>query len=295
MSEGNEPPDARSAVGASTPELTSDPRLQGEPSVAEVAAAEKWLAKRGVQVSPPTRLIALRLGGRWRIRQEMIVWIIFAGALAAVCSFAYRFVPGIDAPAIGYLYFYLILLGIPLLLAMRRGERSVRWAARPAGSSRLKLLGGWYLTSVAITFLGGAVLGVLMYLDSPDPPDRNYVRGWLGLLALGFLSVAVVVISVVRGPELAEDDASLAVDDALRAADAYLIVPALFAVLVPVDFMFDDRQPPGFAIWLVAYAVLAFGTQSAGLVALRRRYLSLPPGYYGAPVPVVSAPPAEIP
>jgi hypothetical protein len=295
MSEGNERPDGRSAGGASTPELSVDLRLQGESSVAEVAAAEKWLAKRGVQVSPPTHLIARRVGGRWRIRQEMVVWVILAGALAAVCSFAYRFVPGIDLPVIGYWYLYYTLVGLLLLLAMRRGERSVRWAARPAGSSRLKLLGGWYLTSVAITFLGGAVLGVLMYLDSPDPADRNYVRGWLGLLALGFLGVAVVVISVVRGPELAEDDASLAVDDALRAADAYLIVPALFAVLVPVDFMFDDRQPPGFAIWLVAYAALAFGTQSAGLVTLRRRYRSLPPGYYGMPIPVVGAPPAEIP
>jgi hypothetical protein len=295
MSEGNERPDDRSAVGASTPELPVDPRPQGEPSAAEVAAAEAWLAKRGVRVSPPTRLIALRVGRRWRIRQEMVVWGIAGALVAAVCSFAYRFVPGIDLPTIGYLYFYLILTGLPLLLAMRRGERPVRWAARPAGSSKLKLLGGWYLTSVAITFLGGAVLGVLMYLDSSNPPDRNYVRGWLGLLALGFLSVAVVVISVVRGPELAEDDASLAVDDALRTAEAYLIVPALFAVLVPVDFMFDDRQPPGFAIWLVAYAVLAFGTQSAGFVAHRRRYRSLPPGYYGAPVPVAGTPPAEIP
>jgi hypothetical protein len=136
---------------------------------AEAAAAEKWLAKRGVRVSPPTRLIALRLGARGRLGKAMIPWVGAATMVGLACSFGYRFVPGIDLPVIGSWYFYCTFVAVALLLAMRRVDRPVRWASRPASSSRFKLIGGWYVTSVVITFLGGAVLGVLMILQSENP------------------------------------------------------------------------------------------------------------------------------
>lgn len=256
-----------------------------EASGVEVAAAEKWLAKRGVRVSPPTRLIALRLGARGRLGKEMIPWVGVATMVGLACSFSYRFVPGIDLPVVGSWYFYYTFVAVALVVAMWRVDRPVRWAARPASSSRLKLIGGWYLTSVVITFLGGAVLGALMVLHSENPADRDYLRGWLGSLAVGFVGVVVVMISVVLGPELAADEASLAVDDALRVESTYVIVPALFAVPVPLDFMFDDRQPPGFAVWLIVYAVLVLVVQVIGFVKFRRRYRTLPPGNYGVPSP----------
>ncbi|VVJ15451.1 Uncharacterised protein [Amycolatopsis camponoti] len=46
------------------PALPVDPRLPGEPTLAEVGVARMWLARRGVLVWLPTRVLALRLGAR---------------------------------------------------------------------------------------------------------------------------------------------------------------------------------------------------------------------------------------
>src|SRR4051812_13838085 len=46
------------------PALPVDPRLPGEPTGLEVGRTRAWLGRRGVMVWPPTRLLALRIGGR---------------------------------------------------------------------------------------------------------------------------------------------------------------------------------------------------------------------------------------
>jgi hypothetical protein len=110
------------------------------------------------------------------------------------------------------------------------------------------------------------------------------------VLALGAVCFAVVLTGILRAPALAEDEGSLAVDYALRIEDAYIAMPAIFAMPVLVDLVTTNRQPHEFTMWLVVYVALAVGTQLIGWVVHWRRYRTLPPGYYGAPVPPVGVP-----
>jgi hypothetical protein len=269
-------------------ELPVDP----QPTYREAEATRVWLAKRGVSVGVPTRLLALRIGARrsttgWNavFRFVLPVLVGIVGTIAYQCLEYLPGVRGVEMTESSSLYFVYIGILLGMLLAVRRRDRLVRWAARPAVSYRPRILGGWYIASAVITFAGGAALGVTMYVSTPA---RTYAWSWLGVLALAAVFFAVAVTKILRAPALAEDDASLAVDAALRTEDSYLAMPAVFAVPVLFDLLTSNRQPHEFTGWLVVYVALALGTQAIG-VLVQWRHRALPPGYYGSPVEAPAA------
>jgi hypothetical protein len=258
-----------------------------EPTEAEVKAAKVWLAKRGVVVAEPTTLLALRLGARraarppgyWAWCVLVIVLVIFAGTVLQFLSL-WLHLPTGGAFFAGY-------AGVVVLVWL-----PVRWADRRAatwlGDRRLivprpswrESLDGWYLASVGITFGGGALLAVAMCVTTSK---WVWAVGWLGLLALGAVVLAVILTGMVRRPVIAEDDTSLMIDAVVRAEDPFITMPALFALPVLFDPLTSGRQPHEFTPWLIGYVVLAFATLLVSRYTQYRRRM-LPAGNYGTAV-----------
>jgi hypothetical protein len=116
-------------------------------------------------------------------------------------------------------------------------------------------------------------------------PYRTYAWSWLGLLALSGAVFAVFVTGILRRPVIAKDEPSAVVDAVLRIEDLAVAMPSLYAVPVLTDLITTHRQPPGFAPWLVGYAVLAVALQVVSGLVLGRRRPRLPDGDYGVPLP----------
>ncbi|MDT7796597.1 MAG: hypothetical protein QOI78_30 [Actinomycetota bacterium] len=255
-----------------------------EPTEAEVRAARKWLAKRGVRVAEPTTLLALRLGARGGARPSgywawLVVMLVVVGLAAIVTQFLALW---LHTPLGGA--FFVGFAGVVLLVRspVRRADRR---AAAWLGDRRLDVprpswresLGGWYLASLVITFGGGALLAVVMCVTTSK---WVWAVGWLTLLALGAVSSAVVLTEVVRRPVIAEDETSLAVDGLVRGEDLFLAMPALFALPVLFDVLTSGSQPHEFTPWLVGYVVLAYATLLVSRYTRYRRQM-LPSGRYG--------------
>lgn len=105
-----------------------------EPTEAEVKAARKWPAKRGVEVAEPTTLPALRLGARRGARPPGYwAWCAVLFLAMVLCGFVVRFLPlllGVaraDRFAGGYLF--VVYAALPVLIGL-----SVRWADRRAAT-----------------------------------------------------------------------------------------------------------------------------------------------------------------
>ncbi|MEC3973894.1 hypothetical protein [Amycolatopsis sp. H20-H5] len=162
------------------------------------------------------------------------------------------------------------------------GRPAVLRITRTDRSSPLKLLGGWYLASIAVTFPGGAALAVAIFVTDPNPGARTYAWSWFGLLALSAICTGTVLNSVLNAPTVAENDASLAVDELLRIRDADEAAPAMYTLPLLWDFLLDDGRPPvGFTAPLIGYIVLSLGLFAVAHLRHERR--TLPPGNYGTP------------
>jgi hypothetical protein len=249
-------------------------------------AAVKWLARRGVQVAEPTTLLASRLSVRRGKRSpDAFTEVFVVTALLCVAIAAYPFLmllPSVDRPDLpegGFVFFIAAMVLLTTWLHVRAGDRQ---AAAKLGDRRLdrprppwrEVLGGWYPATLAVTFGGGAVLGIVLAATG-----SRWALFWLALLALGAIVAAVILTGVLRRPVLAEDDGSLAVDVVTRFEDVRLVMPSLFAVPVVADLVFTEL--PG-KPWLIGYVVLAVGTNVIAWVAQRRRIPALPAdGYYG--------------
>ncbi|MFG1638663.1 hypothetical protein ACGFMK_00085 [Amycolatopsis sp. NPDC049252] len=253
-----------------------------EPTEAEVRAARKWLAKRGVRVAEPTTLLALRLGARGGARQPgywawRVVMLVVVGLAAIVTQFLALW---LHTPLGGA---YFVGFAAVVLLIRSSVRRADRRAAAWLGDRRLDVprpswresLGGWYLASLVITFGGGALLAVVMCVTT----SWVWAVGWLVLLALGAVVVAVVLAEVVRRPVIAEDETSLVIDGVVRTEDPFLAMPALFALPVLFDVL-TGRQPHEYTPWLVGYVVLAYATLLVSRYTRYRRR-KLPAGDYG--------------
>ncbi|MFG1638664.1 hypothetical protein ACGFMK_00090 [Amycolatopsis sp. NPDC049252] len=260
-----------------------------EPTEAEVRAARKWLAKRGVEVEEPTTLLALRLGARAGARPPGSgPWVALLVVVAVAGNFALGFLPhalGLrysDLPEGRSFFALYAVFVVGAWLAVRLADRRAvahlagRGIDRPRPSWRASL-SGWNLASMVLTFGGGAVLAVVMAVTTSKP---HWALSWLGLLALGAVVVAAILTGVLRRPVIAEDEASLAVDSLLRGEDQYRALPALFAYPAIFDPLVSGGQPREFTPWLVGYFALAAATEAVGLyVQYRRR--KLPAGDYG--------------
>lgn len=273
-----------------TPELPVSPALPGEPSVLDVGMARVWLAKRNVFVSLPTRLLSHRIAAREDLRRRDLnrrMIITFVVIFAAVFGTGVLFeivLAGRPGYSVNRSALYALVVGSYQLVMWRIVRRRDRLAQglvpqgpKPLPTARLKLLGGWYLAGLTSTFVGGAALGVALAVGgSPS----LYGWSWLAVLGIGAVPVGVILKDVLTGPAIAEDTASLAVDNALRIQDAYFATPPIYAILLVIEPYFSGRHMAFFTPWLIAYAVLALGTHLIG--ELRRwRHRSLPPGYYG--------------
>ena len=252
------------------------------PTERELQAARAWLRKQGVWVSMPTRLLALRIGARYRperleLAVPVFVGVFFVSALGFLS--VVTLLKGTHTGS-GPLYTALIAGTSAAWFTVRRRERAIfdRLAAAPAPSLRqLDFAGPWYLGAAVVTFLGGAGLCAAMLATSP-----SYALSWLSLLVISAIAFAAILNGVLRAPVIAEDDASRAIDDVWRRQDLYTAAPALFVLPVLAD-LFEHRLPYGFTVPVIAYATAALGLQAVGALTHRRMNRALPPGNYGTP------------
>lgn len=254
---------------------------------AEERAAAKWLDRRGVRVAEPATLLTARLsvrGGKPAPEAFTAVFLLNVVLFTGVGGYQFlRLLPGVDhhsdLPDGGYWSLIAASVLLRAWLHIRAGDRR---AAVQLGDRRLDrprppwrdVVNGWYLTTLLITFGGGAVLGIALAATG-----SVWALFWLGLLAFGAVVEAVILTGVLRRPVLADDEGSLAVDAVTRLEDVQLAMPSLFAVPVVGDLVFQDA--PAWP-WLTGYVVLAVGTHVVAWFAQRRRVPSLPAdGHYG--------------
>lgn len=272
------------------PALPVDPRLPGEPTVLEVGRTRMWLARRGVRVWLPTRLLALRIGGRAFGGRGVPT---FAVVIVVVWGLTRSLADDLDLP--GPVAAESVLIAVFLVLRWRRVQQRERLAEDLAGTGApppfrvaAKRVGWWYLVSTALTFVGGAVLCAATFLTEPQFTWKHWYPPFVVIavhtfaLALGAGATALVLGRVLRAPVIAEDATGRLVDDVLRAEDAYRFAPsAVYAVLAMPVFVVDWATP-GWLGWLaVVYLVVVVGLQLTGWLITRHRYRHLPPGHYG--------------
>ncbi|WP_370968682.1 hypothetical protein [Amycolatopsis sp. cg9] len=272
------------------PALPVDPRWPGEPTVLEVGKARLWLARRGAPVWLPTRVLALRLGGRGIGTRGTPVFAIVFAVLWSLTGAVYHEsdLPG-QAAVLAVLY---ASFQVTRWRRTQSREQLAEGWTGPGTPPPLRVAAGqvgwWYLVSTGLTFLGGAALCAAAFLTGPRfswkhwyPPE---VAIGLNTFALACCAgaTALVLGRVLRAPVIAEDAASRVVDGVLRAEDPYRFAPsATYAVLaMPVSVV--DWAWPGPLGWIsLAYLVVVFGLQLLGWLLVRRRHRRLPPGYYG--------------
>jgi len=249
-------------------------------------AAVKWLEKRSVRVAEPATLLTYRLSVRaGRRSPDAFVEIVVLNVVfwASLLGYVFlRLLPGVegdDLPDGGYTFFVVAATSLTMWLHIRAGDRrAAAWLGdrrlhRPPPSWR-SVLNGWYLTSLLVTFGGGATLAVTMAAGG-----SLWAVFWLGLIVFGAVVDAAILTGILHRPVLAEDEGSLAVDVVTRLQDVHLLMPSAFAVPVVADLVFVDL--PG-EPWLIGYVVLAVVTNVAGWFAQRRRLPALPAdGHYG--------------
>ncbi|MCR6487216.1 hypothetical protein M8542_30745 [Amycolatopsis sp. OK19-0408] len=272
------------------PALPVDPRLPGEPTVLEVGHARRWLARRGAVVWLPTRLLALRLGGRslggFGIPAYVVVFAVLWWFNAALLD-------DLDLP--GQAAISVLIFAAFLVVRWRRTQRREQIVESLVGAGEplplrvaAKQVGWCYLLSTGLTFVGGAALSAASLLTEPGYPSQHWyppsVAIWVHTVALavGAGATALVLGRVLRAPVLAEDPASRFVDGLLRAEDAYRFAPsAVYAVLAMPVFVVDWAVPGWLGWTALAYLITVIALQLLGWVLVRRRYRALPPGYYG--------------
>ncbi|WP_410572857.1 hypothetical protein [Amycolatopsis sp. cmx-4-61] len=272
------------------PALPVDPRLPGEPTVLEVGSARKWLARRGVVVWLPTRLLALRLGGRALGGRGVPAFLIVFAVLWTVDA---RLFDVVDLPgrtASGALIFAAFQV-----VRWRRAQSRDQLAEHLTGAAdplpfRLaaKRVGWWYLSSTALTFGGGAALCAASFLASPGQVTRHWYAPSVAIgvhtlaLAAGAGATALVLGRALRAPVLAEDATSQVVDGVLRAEDPYRFAPsAVYAVLAMPIFVVDWAVPGPLGRAGLVYLGTVVALQLTGWLLVRRRHRRLPPGFYG--------------
>jgi len=272
------------------PALPVDPRLPGEPTLLEVGSTRVWLARRGVLVWLPTRLLALRIGARgFGLRDRSASAIV----VAVLLSFGWFLVNKTDLPGKGA--FLAVSFAVVQVLRWRRVQSRERLAESltgagtpPSPRAAANQVGWWYLSSVAVTFVGGAVLCAASFLTEPPssgghwyPPSAEIALHTFAL-AVGAGATALVLGKALRSPVIAEDTASRLIDEALRAEDVYRYTACAWFALFAMPVFVVGWEPPALLerfAW--AYLATVAGMQLIGWLLVRHRYRRLPPGFYG--------------
>ncbi|WP_410657650.1 hypothetical protein [Amycolatopsis sp. lyj-112] len=262
--------------------MSKQNNARAEPTLAEIEATRAWLRKRGVEVDLPTRMLTVRIGPRQSFGiATRPLWHLGSLAAAFGLFIASGFLPVVDYSEMAesrYVHLGIATIQLGIWLSFLYRERQLgglpdRRSGRP---SALEVLGGWYLVSLLITFVGGGALGVTMYLTTPA---RTYAWTWLAGLGWAALCCSVILLGTLLRGVRADDEASAAVDRALRNQDCWMVVPGIYALAALVDPLFSHRSPAGFTWWLVLYAVVSIATTVIGVGRLPR-HLDLPLGDY---------------
>ncbi|MEV4597162.1 hypothetical protein AB0K15_07150 [Amycolatopsis sp. NPDC049253] len=263
-------------------------RPPAEPSAREIDFARRWLARRGVAVSLPTRLLCIRIGAHSVAPSAWLRTVAIYAVLAVGGAVGYQSLqelPGVhgrEMTSAVTLFFVIAGLQVGWWRARRLRERNLAASVphRLIGVARPKgVVDGWFGATAATTFAGGAFLALAVFAAVPEA--RTWAWSWLGLLAVGAICTGVIVVATSREPVLAEDDASLAAGELLRREAVQATAPAMYTLPVLFEVFGEGRQPPAFTGLLIGYVVLCLALQSAGPIALSRR--KLPPGHYGEP------------
>ncbi|MFF1609723.1 hypothetical protein ACFVYA_18255 [Amycolatopsis sp. NPDC058278] len=244
-------------------------------TLAERQAARAWLAGHGVVVDEPTPLLAVRVGSRVLATRSYQAYSVLSSVVWMVALF-----PPVPVLA-RFLVLSVLCTAYPLLQwrrvcqADRTAARLVPAGARPSLRVAAGQVGRWYLAAVATTFGGGVVL-CAGFAANP--------AGWAAALVIGAASVAPVLGRALRAPVIAEDEASSAVDAALRAYDARAFaVPFLFTFAAWIDLSTSWPWAPARFVPAVGYFVLVVAVHVGAAREARRQ--SLPRGHYGTVTP----------
>ena len=243
-------------------------------TLAERQGARAWLARHGVAVDEPTPLLAVRVGARVLATRSYQAYSVLSSVVWAVALFP-------PLPALARFLVFTVLCTAYPLLQWRRVCRADRVAARlvpPAARPSLRVAAGqvgwWYLAVVATTFGGGVVL-CAAFAANP--------AGWAAALVIGAASVAPVLGRALRAPVIAEDEASRAVDAALRTHDAQAFaVPFVFTFLAWIDLS-ASRSWSSAQWFAIGYFVLVTAVMVGA--AKEGRRARLPRGHYGTVTP----------
>ena len=248
-------------------------------NAAEHEMGLRWLAKRGRPVATPTPYLGALLATRNVRPGRALPWFLLFGVLGLAGAIGYQSLFGATAAASAY--FVCFVIQLTLWRSVRARQRELAKATRPwPGATRdLSALGGWFAVALALAYVGGAALAVLMLSTAPA-----YAVSWLGLLVLSALCGGGMLAGYARGPVLAEGPESLAVYRAVLAENIHSASPALVAAPPILDVALGHRLVHG--PLLIGYFVLVV---VAELLAYRRNRRPLPPGHYGDPLPTQTA------
>ncbi|MGK3201228.1 hypothetical protein [Amycolatopsis sp. MEPSY49] len=239
----------------------------------ERAAALRWLASRGQRVSAPTPFIDALLATR-NLTRRSLLWLVVFGVPALVGAVGYMDLFGANTSA--PVYFICLAIQLSVWRSVRSAQRQLAKQISP-WRREVGRPGGWFLTACALAYGGGVAIAVPLLSTAP-----RYATGRLILLGVFGLCAVLILVSFLRAPVLAVDEASAAVYRGLRAENVHAASPALVAVPSLLDVVTKSPLPRGYWPLLVAYAGVVV---AAELVAYVRGRRPLPPGHYGDPVP----------
>ncbi len=240
---------------------------------AERAAALRWLASRGQRVTAPTPFIDALLATR-NLTSRNLLWLVVFGVPVLFAGIFYLDYFGASWSALVYLGCLVIQLSVWRSVRSAQTRLAKQLSPWPGSAGRPS---GWFVAACALAYGGGVALAVPLLSTAPA-----YATGRLILLGVFGLCGALILVSFLRAPVLAVDDASAAVYRGLQAENLHAASPALVAVPPLLDVVTRSPLPRGYAPLLVGYVILVV---TAELIAYVRGRRPLPPGHYGDPVP----------
>jgi hypothetical protein len=242
--------------------------------------SRRWLARHGLVHGEATPLLRARLSARHR-GETVATGVIVVATLGYLgWNLVLGFPDGDSRELYSLLAFYaaLALGAVAGLFVQGRVDRRIgaglpRRAAHPAAVRLGAVVGGWFVTTTAVTYGGGAVVGALVAAGADNPEDRTAGLILLGAVFAFALIGLVGLVEVVRRPAVADDARSLVDDSLLRREDALRTVQPLLAIAALVAgvnsagslalFVLLGYALVAFVAWAVAYAV----TTHAGTAA----------------------------
>ncbi|MEV0133789.1 hypothetical protein AB0H83_35655 [Dactylosporangium sp. NPDC050688] len=245
--------------------------------------AGAWLAGHGLAGVEPTPLLAARLAVRRRARLagDVLLAVFLCGvALAYISDLPHGEGPVRRGPLLALTAMVVALVLAQSLLDrwVRRADRRAaatlpRRAAHPVRLGWRTLLGRPRAALTLATFAGAAALAVRGLTEEVAGARFAAVILLIGLAGVA-TSMAVQLRHVLTHPTVADDEASLTADVAMRVEDARAVATPSVVWCLPVVSVFSTTAGWWNAAWLVftvlgvaALALISARTAGTGTVA----------------------------